>query len=168
MSIGSHSFSPGGPNGIIRSQSFAGFSGLQERRSRCNSFIENSSGLKKPQAKVKKMHNLGHKNSTTPKEPQPKRMEEVYKALKNGLDEYLEVHQTELDKLTAQLKDMRRNSRLGVLYDLDKQIKAVERYMRRLEFHISKVTSTPSMSYIRKNSPGPTTAPSLHLPGRWI
>nr|A9ZLX4.1 RecName: Full=Rho family-interacting cell polarization regulator 2; AltName: Full=Myogenesis-related and NCAM-associated protein [Coturnix japonica]BAF96640.1 neural cell adhesion molecule-associated protein [Coturnix japonica] len=139
MSIGSHSFSPGGPNGIIRSQSFAGFSGLQERRSRCNSFIENTSALKKPQAKVKKMHNLGHKNSTTPKEPQPKRVEEVYRALKNGLDEYLEVHQTELDKLTAQLKDMRRNSRLGVLYDLDKQIKAVERYMRRLEFHISKV-----------------------------
>ncbi|XP_010214836.1 PREDICTED: protein FAM65B isoform X1 [Tinamus guttatus] len=139
MSIGSHSFSPGGPNGIIRSQSFAGFSGLQERRSRCNSFIENSSALKKPQAKVKKMHNLGHKNSTTPKEPQPKRMEEVYRALKNGLDEYLDVHQTELDKLTAQLKDMKRNSRLGVLYDLDKQIKAVERYMRRLEFHISKV-----------------------------
>ncbi|KAM6135577.1 LOW QUALITY PROTEIN: rho family-interacting cell polarization regulator 2 [Pterocles gutturalis] len=139
MSIGSHSFSPGGPNGIIRSQSFAGFSGLQERRSRCNSFIENSSAIKKPQAKVKKMHNLGHKNSTTPKEPQPKRMEEVYRALKNGLDEYLEVHQTELDKLTTQLKDMKRNSRLGVLYDLDKQIKAVERYMRRLEFHISKV-----------------------------
>ncbi|XP_061220677.1 rho family-interacting cell polarization regulator 2 isoform X3 [Neopsephotus bourkii] len=131
MSIGSHSFSPGGPNGIIRSQSFAGFSGLQERRSRCNSFIENSSALKKPQAKVKKMHNLGHKNSTTPKEPQPKRMEEVYRALKSGLDEYLEVHQTELDKLTTQLKDMKRNSRL--------QIKAVERYMRRLEFHISKV-----------------------------
>ncbi|XP_051466064.1 rho family-interacting cell polarization regulator 2 isoform X2 [Apus apus] len=139
MSIGSHSLSPGGPNGIIRSQSFAGFSGLQERRSRCNSFIENSSALKKPQAKVKKAHNLGHKNSTTPKEPQPKRMEEVYRALKNGLDEYLEVHQAELDKLTTQLKDMKRNSRLGVLYDLDKQIKAVERYMRRLEFHISKV-----------------------------
>ncbi|XP_074940642.1 rho family-interacting cell polarization regulator 2 isoform X2 [Phalacrocorax aristotelis] len=139
MSIGSHSFSPGGPNGIIRSQSFAGFSGLQERRSRCNSFIENSSALKKPQAKVKKTHNLGHKNSTTPKEPQPKRMEEVYRALKSGLDEYLEVHQAELDKLTTQLKDMKRNSRLGVLYDLDKQIKAVERYMRRLEFHISKV-----------------------------
>lgn len=85
------------------------------------------------------MHNLGHKNNSPPKEPQPKRVEEVYRALKNGLDEYLEVHQTELDKLTAQLKDMRRNSRLGVLYDLDKQIKTIERYMRRLEFHISKV-----------------------------
>uniref|UniRef100_A0A672TKB4 Rho family-interacting cell polarization regulator 2 n=1 Tax=Strigops habroptila TaxID=2489341 RepID=A0A672TKB4_STRHB len=139
MSIGSHSFSPGGPNGIIRSQSFAGFSGLQERRSRCNSFIENSSALKKPQAKVKKMHNLGHKNSTTPKEPQPKRMEEVYRALKSGLDEYLEVHQTELDKLTTQLKDMKRNSRLVRVTLLYHQIKAVERYMRRLEFHISKV-----------------------------
>uniref|UniRef100_A0A1D5R9H3 Rho family-interacting cell polarization regulator 2 n=1 Tax=Macaca mulatta TaxID=9544 RepID=A0A1D5R9H3_MACMU len=139
MLVGSQSFSPGGPNGIIRSQSFAGFSGLQERRSRCNSFIENSSALKKPQAKLKKMHNLGHKNNNPPKEPQPKRVEEVYRALKNGLDEYLEVHQTELDKLTAQLKDMKRNSRLGVLYELDKQIKTIERYMRRLEFHISKV-----------------------------
>ncbi|XP_061449639.1 rho family-interacting cell polarization regulator 2 isoform X2 [Rhineura floridana] len=139
MSVGSHSFSPGGPNGIIRSQSFAGFSGLQERRSRCNSFIENSSALKKPQAKVKKIHNLGHKSTSTAKEPQPERMEEVYKALKNGLNEYLEVHQKELDKLTVQLKDMKRNSRLGVLYDLDKQMKAIERYMRKLEFHISKV-----------------------------
>ncbi|XP_074061758.1 rho family-interacting cell polarization regulator 2 isoform X3 [Macrotis lagotis] len=139
MLVGSQSFSPGGPNGIIRSQSFAGFSGLQERRSRCNSFIENTSALKKPQAKLKKMHNLGYKSNSPPKEPQPKRVEEVYRSLKNGLDEYLEVHQTELDKLTAQLKDMRRNSRLGVLYDLDKQIKAIERYMRRLEFHISKV-----------------------------
>ncbi|XP_070253667.1 rho family-interacting cell polarization regulator 2 isoform X4 [Myotis yumanensis] len=139
MLVGTQSFSPGGPNGIIRSQSFAGFSGLQERRSRCNSFIENASALKKPQAKLKKMHNLGHKNSSPPKEPQPARVEEVYRALKGGLDEYLEVHQTELDKLTAQLKDMKRNSRLGVLYDLDKQIKTIERYMRRLEFHISKV-----------------------------
>ncbi|XP_004712537.2 rho family-interacting cell polarization regulator 2 isoform X2 [Echinops telfairi] len=139
MLVGSQSFSPGGPNGIIRSQSFAGFSGLQERRSRCNSFIENTSALKKPQAKLKKMHNLGHKNSSTSKEPQPQRVEEVYRALKHGLDEYLDGHQAELDKLTTQLKDMKRNSRLGVLYDLDKQIKTIERYMRRLEFHISKV-----------------------------
>uniref|UniRef100_A0A3Q2CAU7 Rho family-interacting cell polarization regulator 2 n=1 Tax=Cyprinodon variegatus TaxID=28743 RepID=A0A3Q2CAU7_CYPVA len=47
------------------------------------------------------------------------------------LSEYLEVHQTELDKLTSLMKDMKRNSRL--------QIKSIERYMRRLEFHISKV-----------------------------
>ncbi|KAM4550193.1 rho family-interacting cell polarization regulator 2 isoform 2-T2 [Fundulus diaphanus] len=137
MAAGTHS--PGGPNGIIRSQSFAGFSTLQERRSRCNSFMGNSAVPKKPQSKSKKPHLSGHKASSSSREPQPKRLEEVYTALKQGLDEYLEVHQTELDKLTSLMKDMKRNSRLGVLYDLDKQIKSIERYMRRLEFHISKV-----------------------------
>ncbi|KAM6959432.1 rho family-interacting cell polarization regulator 2 isoform 2-T2 [Aplochiton taeniatus] len=136
MAAGTHS--PGGPNGIIRSQSFAGFSTLQERRSRCNSFMGNSVVLKKPQSKPKKP-NVGHKGSSGAREPQPHRLEEVYVALKQGLDEYLEVHQTELEKLTSLMKDMKRNSRLGVLYDLDKQIKAIERYMRRLEFHISKL-----------------------------
>ncbi|KAM9839090.1 rho family-interacting cell polarization regulator 2 [Aulostomus maculatus] len=134
---GTHS--PGGPNGIIRSQSFAGFSTLQERRSRCNSFMGNSAVPKKPQSKPKKPHLSGHKGGSSSREPQPKRLEEVYTALKHGLDEYLEVHQTELDKLTSLMKEMKRNSRLGVLYDLDKQIKAIERYMRRLEFHMSKV-----------------------------
>ncbi|KAL6456903.1 hypothetical protein MHYP_G00338660 [Metynnis hypsauchen] len=138
MAAGTHS--PGGPNGIIRSQSFAGFSTLQERRSRCNSFMGNSAVQKKPISKPKKPHLSGHKSSSSSShEPQPKRVEEVYGALKQGLDEYLEVHQVELDKLTSLMKDMKRNSRLGVLYDLDKQIKTIERYMRRLEFHISKV-----------------------------
>ncbi|XP_062870584.1 rho family-interacting cell polarization regulator 2 isoform X2 [Trichomycterus rosablanca] len=140
MAAGTHS--PGGPNGIIRSQSFAGFSTLQERRSRCNSFIGNTVVQKKPISKPKKAHLSGHKSSgsgSSSHEPQPKRVEEVYGALKQGLNEYLEVHQVELDKLTSLLKDMKRNSRLGVLYDLDKQIKTIERYIRRLEFHISKV-----------------------------
>ncbi|XP_072880059.1 rho family-interacting cell polarization regulator 2 isoform X1 [Hemitrygon akajei] len=131
--------SPGGPNGIIRSQSFAGFSAQQERRGRSHSFIGNNGILKKPQGKLKKMNASVHKNNTIPKDVQPKRMDEMYEALKKGLTEYLEVHQTELDKLTTQMKDMKRDSRLGVLYELDKQIKAIERYLRKLEFHISKV-----------------------------
>ncbi|KAJ8288146.1 hypothetical protein COCON_G00008050 [Conger conger] len=131
--------SPGGPNGIIRSQSFAGFSTLQEKRSRCNSFIGNTLVLKKPPSKPKKSHQSGHKASSSSREPHPKRVEEVYRALKQGLVEYLEVHQVELDKLTTLMKDMTQNSRLGVLYDLDKQIKTIERYIRRLEFHMSKV-----------------------------
>uniref|UniRef100_A0A8B9JMB4 Rho family-interacting cell polarization regulator 2 n=1 Tax=Astyanax mexicanus TaxID=7994 RepID=A0A8B9JMB4_ASTMX len=140
MAAGTHS--PGGPNGIIRSQSFAGFSTLQERRSRCNSFMGNSAVQKKPTSKPKKPHLSGHKSSSSSShEPQPKRVEEVYGALKQGLDEYLEVHQVELDKLTSLMKDMKRNSRLvsQVLFSLINQIKTIERYMRRLEFHISKV-----------------------------
>ncbi|XP_034016039.1 rho family-interacting cell polarization regulator 2 isoform X2 [Thalassophryne amazonica] len=137
MAAGTHS--PGGPNGIIRSQSFAGFSTIQERRSRCNSFMGNSAVQKKPQSKPKKPQLSGHKGGSSSRDPQPKRLEEIYTSLKQGLDEYLEVHQTELDKLTSLMKNMKRNSRLGVLYDLDKQIKTIERYMRRLEFHMSKV-----------------------------
>nr|XP_006014570.2 PREDICTED: protein FAM65B-like [Latimeria chalumnae] len=45
----------------------------------------------------------------------------------------------ELDFLTAQQKDVKRNSRLAFLYDLDKHMRSIERYIRRLEFHISKV-----------------------------
>ncbi|KAF0024853.1 hypothetical protein F2P81_023655 [Scophthalmus maximus] len=110
MAAGTHS--PGGPNGIIRSQSFAGFSTLQERRSRCNSFMGNSAVQKKPQSKPKKPHLSGHKGGSSSRDPQPKRLEEVYTALRQGLDEYLEVHQTELDKLMSLMKDMKRNSRL--------------------------------------------------------
>lgn len=99
----------------------------------------NSAVQKKPTSKPKKPHLSGHKASSGSREPKPERVEEVYGALKQGLAEYLEVHQTGLDKLTSLMKDMKRNSRLGVLYDLDKQIKTIERYMRRLEFHMSKV-----------------------------
>ncbi|KAL8179494.1 UNVERIFIED_CONTAM: RIPOR member 3 [Gekko kuhli] len=53
--------------------------------------------------------------------------------------EYLEMHQAELDYLSGCHKDTRRNSRLAFYYDLDKQIRSVERYIRKLEFHISKV-----------------------------
>ncbi|MGH0146409.1 UNVERIFIED_CONTAM: hypothetical protein FKN15_045114 [Acipenser sinensis] len=52
---------------------------------------------------------------------------------------YLQVHQLELDSLTRQMRESKRNSRLGFLYELDKQVKAIERFMRRLEFHLSKI-----------------------------
>ncbi|PWA17289.1 hypothetical protein CCH79_00010436 [Gambusia affinis] len=52
---------------------------------------------------------------------------------------YLQVHQLELDSLGQQIRENKKNSRLGSLYELDKQVKAIERFMRRLEFHLSKV-----------------------------
>lgn len=112
---------------------------------RCNSFMGNTAVQKKPQSKPKKPHLSGHKGGSSSREPQPKRLEEVYTALKQGLEweahtplniplsggvsfpdiqtllcfsislccsEYLEVHQTELDKLMSLMKDMKRNSRL--------------------------------------------------------
>ncbi|XP_069030669.1 rho family-interacting cell polarization regulator 1-like isoform X2 [Embiotoca jacksoni] len=74
-----------------------------------------------------------------PKTPQPERLDEVYTALRRGLQSYLQVHQLELDSLGQQIRENKRNGRLGSLYELDKQVKAIERFMRRLEFHLSKV-----------------------------
>lgn len=73
------------------------------------------------------------------KTPQPERLDEVYAALRRGLQSYLQVHQLELDSLGQQIRENKRNGRLGSLYELDKHVKAIERFMRRLEFHLSKV-----------------------------
>ncbi|KAM9813459.1 RIPOR family member 3 [Neosynchiropus ocellatus] len=51
----------------------------------------------------------------------------------------LEGHQTEMDFLSSHQRETKRNSRLAFLYDLEKEIRALERYIRRLEFQISKV-----------------------------
>ncbi|NXR42963.1 RIPR3 protein, partial [Zosterops hypoxanthus] len=72
-------------------------------------------------------------------DPKPLQVKKIFEALKKGLNEYLEAHQAELDFLSDRHKDTKRNSRLAFYYDLDKQIRSVERYIRKLEFHISKV-----------------------------
>lgn len=46
----------------------------------------NSAVPKKPQSKPKKPHLSGHKGGSSSREPQPKRLEEVYNALKQGLE----------------------------------------------------------------------------------
>lgn len=100
-------------------------------------FSTPASARKTPSRKSR-MFTLSTK-SPPPKVPQPERLDEVYEALKRGLQSYLQVHQMELDSLNRQMKESKRNSRLGFLYELDKQVKVIERFMRRLEFHLSKI-----------------------------
>uniref|UniRef100_A0A8B9L909 RIPOR family member 3 n=1 Tax=Astyanax mexicanus TaxID=7994 RepID=A0A8B9L909_ASTMX len=70
---------------------------------------------------------------------QPEQVDRIFQALRKGLKEYLEGHQTELDFLSSQQRDTKRNSRLVLSYFPKQEIRALERYIRRLEFHISKV-----------------------------
>ncbi|XP_023576567.1 RIPOR family member 3 isoform X2 [Octodon degus] len=72
-------------------------------------------------------------------EPKPQQVKKIFEALKHGLKEYLCLQQTELDFLSGRHADMRRNSRLAFYYDLDKQMRWMERHIRKTEFHISKV-----------------------------
>ncbi|XP_024834749.1 rho family-interacting cell polarization regulator 1 isoform X4 [Bos taurus] len=123
---------------VSRSQSFAGVLGSQERGPRSFPAFSPPGPPRKPPAlsRVSKMFSVAH---PAPKVPQPERLDLVYTALKRGLTAYLEVHQQEQEKLQGQIRESKRNSRLGFLYDLDKQVKSIERFLRRLEFHASKV-----------------------------
>ncbi|XP_037395999.1 rho family-interacting cell polarization regulator 1 isoform X4 [Pygocentrus nattereri] len=122
---------------ITRSQSFAGVNSY-DKPYRSLSVFSTPACARKTRSRASRMFTLSTK-SPPPKVPQPERLDEVYEALKRGLQSYLQVHQMELDSLNRQMKESKRNSRLGFLYELDKQVKVIERFMRRLEFHLSKI-----------------------------
>lgn len=123
---------------VNRSQSFAGALCSHERGPRSFPAFSPPGPPRKPPtlSLVSRMFSVAH---PAPKVPQPERLDLVYAALKRGLTAYLEVHQQEQEKLQGQIRESKRNSRLGFLYDLDKQVKSIERFLRRLEFHASKI-----------------------------
>ncbi|XP_061231547.1 RIPOR family member 3 isoform X4 [Neopsephotus bourkii] len=136
MSVKLTFVSPGDGGGISRSCSFTGFSTVQSRKlakSLGRSSVRSRMSLKSPKA-----YNSLQKGAVI-WDPKPLQVKKIFEALKKGLNEYLEAHQAELDYLSGRHKDTKRNSRLAFYYDLDKQIRLVERYIRKLEFHISKV-----------------------------
>ncbi|KAM4619057.1 rho family-interacting cell polarization regulator 1 [Polymixia lowei] len=122
---------------ITRSQSFAGVNTYDKPYRNLSVF--NTPGLTRKPSRASRMFTMSTKSNPPHKTPQPERLDEVYEALKRGLQSYLQVHQMELDSLSRQMKESKRNSRLGFLYELDKQVKVNERFIRRLEFHLSKI-----------------------------
>lgn len=121
---------------VGRSRSFAGFSTLQVRQS--SQSLRKSSAKSKLSVHSEKLYPSLRKGSIR-LDPRPHQVKKICDALRKGLNEYLEEHQTQLDFLAGQQKDMKRNSRLGFFYDLDKEIRLMERHIRKLEFHISKI-----------------------------
>ncbi|XP_062445201.1 RIPOR family member 3 isoform X3 [Rhea pennata] len=136
MSVKLTFVSPGDGGSISRSCSFTGFSTMQSRKlvkSLSRSSVRSRMSLRSP-----KVYSSLQKGVVV-WDPKPLQVKKIFEALKKGLNEYLEAHQAELDYLSGRHKDTKRNSRLAFYYDLDKQIRSVERYIRKLEFHISKV-----------------------------
>ncbi|XP_074867665.1 RIPOR family member 3 isoform X3 [Carettochelys insculpta] len=136
MSVKLTFISPSDGGGISRSSSFAGFSTVQSRK--LVTSLSRNSVRSKMSVKSSKMYPSLQRGAVI-WDPKPQQVKKIFEALKKGLNEYLQVHQAELDYLSARHKDTKRNSRLAFYYDLDKQIRSVERYIRKLEFHISKV-----------------------------
>ncbi|XP_028855049.1 RIPOR family member 3 isoform X2 [Denticeps clupeoides] len=121
---------------VQRSRSFTGLSSVSSRR-RVSS-ARSSLRAKGQSGKSPKMPAYSRVAGTIWGQ-QPEQVDRIFQALRKGLKEYLEAHQTEMDFLSSQQRDTKRNSRLAFLYDLEKEIRALERYIRRLDFHISKV-----------------------------
>ncbi|XP_069383941.1 rho family-interacting cell polarization regulator 1 isoform X10 [Paralichthys olivaceus] len=123
---------------ITRSQSFTGVNNTYDKPYR-NLSVFSTPGLGRKPSRASRMFTMSTKSNPLPKVPQPERLDQVYEALRKGLQSYLQVYQMDLDNLSRQMKESKRNSRLGFLYELDKQVKVTERYIRRLEFHLSKI-----------------------------
>ncbi|XP_066443793.1 RIPOR family member 3 isoform X2 [Eleutherodactylus coqui] len=121
---------------VGRSRSFAGFSTLQVRKT--SQSLRKNSVKSKMSVRSEKLYPSLRKGSIR-LDPHPHQVKKIFEALRKGLNEYLEEHQTQLDFLAGRQKNMKRNSRLGYIYDLDKEIRLIERHIRKLEFHISKI-----------------------------
>ncbi|KAK7892064.1 hypothetical protein WMY93_024027 [Mugilogobius chulae] len=119
---------------ISRSHSFTGVNTYEKSRPLS---VYTTPGLRRKPSKASRMFTMS--SNPPPRVPQPERTDEVYEALKKGLQSYLQVHQMDLDSLSREMRTSKRNSRLGFLYELDKQVKVTERLIRKLEFHLSKV-----------------------------
>ncbi|XP_007577801.1 protein FAM65B isoform X4 [Poecilia formosa] len=122
---------------ITRSQSFTGVN-TQEKPYR-NLSVFSTPGICRKSSRASGLFTMSTKANPPPKVPQPERLDEVYNALKKGLQSYLHVYQMDLENINRQIRVSKRNSRLGFLYELDKQVKVIERYITKLEFHLSKV-----------------------------
>uniref|UniRef100_A0A7N4Q221 RHO family interacting cell polarization regulator 1 n=1 Tax=Sarcophilus harrisii TaxID=9305 RepID=A0A7N4Q221_SARHA len=122
---------------INRSQSFAGVLSGQDRGGRSLAAFSPPVVPRKTPAivRVSRMFSMAH---PPPKVPQPERLDQVYEALKRGLTAYLEVHQLEQEKLQVQIRESKRNSRLGFLYELDKSMCLLESELEGQlgEFHL--------------------------------
>ncbi|XP_040888946.1 RIPOR family member 3 isoform X2 [Toxotes jaculatrix] len=137
MSVKLRFDSPSDGGLVHRSRSFTGFSSISGRRrssSRNSLRSKAMTGAKSPRTHLSPSRGGGGIWSL-----QPEQVDRVFQALRKGLKEYLEAHQAEMDFLSSQQRETKRNSRLAFLYDLEKEIRALERYIRRLEFQISKV-----------------------------
>uniref|UniRef100_A0A674B142 RIPOR family member 3 n=1 Tax=Salmo trutta TaxID=8032 RepID=A0A674B142_SALTR len=114
---------------VQRSCSFTRFSPVSGRRR--VSPLQNSFRSKALSGKSTRVHPSPSRMGASIWGQQPEQVDRIFQALRKGLKEYLDGHQTEMDFLSSQQRDTKRNSRL--------EIRALERYIRRLEFQISKV-----------------------------
>ncbi|XP_055998054.1 rho family-interacting cell polarization regulator 2-like isoform X2 [Ostrea edulis] len=78
------------------------------------------------------------KSPKMPKVPRPNRTLLMFESVKNGIREFIQATRDDIEALHSRTVDQTTTSQ-GRLMETDKQIKAAERYLKRLEFHLAKI-----------------------------
>uniref|UniRef100_A0A8C9ZFR8 RHO family interacting cell polarization regulator 1 n=1 Tax=Sander lucioperca TaxID=283035 RepID=A0A8C9ZFR8_SANLU len=117
---------------ITRSQSFTGVN-THDKPYR-NLSVFSTPGLSRKPSRASRMFTMSTKSNPPPKVPQPERLDQVYEALKKGLQSYLQVHQMDWDNLSREMKESKRNSRLVRLAWHCKLRSSLDRKMKCVPF----------------------------------
>ncbi|XP_022091870.1 uncharacterized protein LOC110979963 [Acanthaster planci] len=96
--------------------------------------------LKERRGRQKMLTPPGNHALKMPRQPRPQRMHTILESLKKGLKDTIEQSKEKLDVMEQHQHDPHSSSsRQGFHYNLEKQIKVAERYIRKLQFHLAKV-----------------------------
>ncbi|XP_038053349.1 serine/arginine repetitive matrix protein 2-like [Patiria miniata] len=96
--------------------------------------------LKDRRGRQKMLTPPGNHALKMPRQPRPHRMHTILESLKKGLKDTIEVSKEKLTVMEEHQHDPNSTSfRQGFHYNLEKQIKVAERYIRKLQFHLAKV-----------------------------
>nr|KAG5694180.1 hypothetical protein BaRGS_016026 [Batillaria attramentaria] len=63
----------------------------------------------------------------------------MFESVKNGIREYIQMTQEDIRQLQFTDSDSGTSTAQGRIHETDKQIKSAERYVKKLEFHLSKL-----------------------------
>ncbi|XP_071955554.1 rho family-interacting cell polarization regulator 2-like isoform X2 [Antedon mediterranea] len=129
---------------LNRSNSFAGFRSdpLINPLLNIGSFASPPVQRRLKHKKPMRMNQLGRNiHKIMPRIPRPQRTQLILDSLKTGLKESITNSQQKLETIKVRQLDTKStvSSRQGFHYNLDKQVKNNERYIRKLQFHLAKV-----------------------------
>uniref|UniRef100_A0A3P8Q0S4 FAM65 N-terminal domain-containing protein n=2 Tax=Astatotilapia calliptera TaxID=8154 RepID=A0A3P8Q0S4_ASTCA len=113
---------------ITRSQSFTGVN--THNKPYRNLVVFSTPGLSRKPSRASRLFTMSIKANPPPKVPQPERLDEVYEALKKGLQE------RDYDLV---INGTNAKNKCDFLISFNQQVKVTERYIRKLEFHLSKI-----------------------------
>lgn len=128
---------------VIRSHSFGGMSTRSASSSGAPVLGETMRGRghwlhKSPQTSRSNVALSFRKSPKVPKIPRPNRTMLMFDFVKRGVREFIDTTKDDIEQLHSRGIDQTSTAQ-GRLLETDKQIKAAERYLKRLEFHLAKI-----------------------------